>query len=292
MSGQLTPTAMYPAMSPRFSYSASFLLQLDRKDFITWYEADTAAPMSSPPSYESLDHGAYRQRSATEQPLEQQAALFKPLTPPPQTKYFVKAATEPSFWRLLTGQAMSNVANTRNIDPLRKQRYRVIYPPDYEDVWLHKSTWQSNAEPLPHFHAELFGRDGYESEPLAILGPEDYDESLTNEAINIAAAMTPKVFSRIEDEVTKTAHFAAFCENEFCSWDWSAKTNGAKRDMKSLISRARKECLKCASLILGLEQLLAFIRRDDEGQGCYFQLIRNLRRMISDTSAKLDQLRL
>ncbi|KXS97913.1 hypothetical protein AC578_4374 [Pseudocercospora eumusae] len=210
---------------------------------------------------------------------------------PPQTKWLVKSDKEPSYLKLLTGPIISNAGGTVNTEPLRKRRYKVVFPPGYEDVYLHKTAWASNSSNLPLYHVEVFGRDRYEPEPIVILGPTDFHhDTLIAQSREYAAKHIGKVFCKMEDEISKTQRFVAFCETEYFSWDWKWKTGGAKQDMRSLIVRARRDCFTSAALVVRLEQFLDFAGRQNGGQ--YEDVLRGLRRSLKECAWRLNRLQI
>lgn len=210
-------------------------------------------------------------------------------TLPPKTNYLVRSHNDPSQWKLLQGPAMSNAITPTNTTPLRKRRYAVVYPPSkYEDVYLHKSAWSTSTSTLPRYHVEVStNKDRYEPEPIIILGPTDHSSARTNEVRNLAACHVDKVCLRIEEEVTKATRFAAFCESEYFSWDWSCKFESAREDMRAMIRKAQSECLRCLEMIVKLEDYLAFVgEKEVRGVEC-----KGLRYSILESSLRLDRLR-
>lgn len=213
---------------------------------------------------------------------------------PPQAKWLVKATSAPSTWKLMSGPLMSNATTPENDDPLHKRRYSVLFPPGYEDVFLHKSTWFATAGTLPNYHVEIFSNknhDRYESEPIIVLGPTEGDATIIEAlAQDHAALHLNKVFSRIEEHFTKTSRFVTFCEGEFFSWDWSAKTSAARQDMRTYINRARKELIKDAGLVMRLDQYLDFTGRRNDKK--YQQHMDVFRRSIKESGRRLGKMKL
>ncbi|KAK4502616.1 hypothetical protein PRZ48_006042 [Zasmidium cellare] len=241
--------------------------------------------MDDPPSYyDSLTS----HKTVSTLALEQVDSFFREQPLPPIINYFVRSNRAPSAWKLLSGPCLSNATTEINTEPLRKRRYKVLYPPGYEDVFLHKSIWMSNADSLPRYFVELHGRNRYEPEPIAIMGPCDQDEDATDEVKEIAAAYVPRVCSRIEDEVSKTTRYATFCEMEYFSWDWRCKTENARQDMRHLIDKGKERCVVSEGLVLQLEKFLAFVDK----QGIYPEVIRILRKLVAGANMRLERLRL
>lgn len=240
-----------------------------------------------PPSYSALNEIACH-KTASELVIEQATAFFKEPPLPPESQYLVRADNDPTRWKLLARPAMSNAQTTQNPCPSRKRRYRVVYPPEYEDVYLHKSLWMAHAEALPRYHVELYGNNRYEPEPVVILGPVDHEDNRTNEAMRLAMTNTASVIARIRDEVTQVSRFTSFCEGEFYSWDWSCKTAAARHDMQSFITRARKDCHRTAVLVEKLERFLEFV-----GQVVsHTEGLEEMRKSLDAASIRLIRLRL
>ncbi|EME45320.1 hypothetical protein DOTSEDRAFT_33854 [Dothistroma septosporum NZE10] len=240
------------------------------------------------PTYESLHHGVTASKTSTDLAFTHFDSHFPDRCLPPDLNYFVRFENEPSIWKLLIGPSMTNATIHHNPDPLRKKRYRIVYPPHYEDVYLHKLTWAASADNLPRYHVELFGAKRYEPEPIVILGPTDHGSVVTNEAKNNATAYAPKVLSRIGDEVTQMTRFAVFCEMEYFSWDWGCKTAAAKQDMETLICKAKKQCVRTALLVKKLEKYVDYIEKTVE----YAKALRVMRKSILEANIRLARLRL
>ncbi|KAK4623645.1 hypothetical protein CLAFUW4_06284 [Fulvia fulva] len=287
------------------SYSASFNQQSAKKDAqqhqswdrrFAWdfYDPimdpfdDNIDSFEVPPSYDSLRRGTTTHKTPSDLALIPADRFFAEPCLPPVLNYFVRVEDIPTPWKLLTGPSMTNATLHHNPDPLRKKRYRVIYPPQYEDVYLHKTTWAANTDSLPRYYVELLGNTRYEPEPIAILGPTDHDDSLTNEAKNVAIAHAPKVLSRVEDSVTQTRRFAVFCEMEYFSWDWDCKTAAAKGDMKALIGKAKKQCCRTVRLVEKLEKYLEYVGKKEE----YAKVVRDMGKSILEANIRLARLRL
>ena len=249
---------------------------------------DNADIFEELPSYDSLHNGMTAHKTPSDLALIHADSFFADPCLPPALNYFVRTEDVPSPWKLLTGPSMTNATVHHNPEPMRKKRYRIVYPPNYEDVYLHKTTWATNIDSLPRYHVELFGSTRYQPEPIVILGPTDHDDSLTNEASNVAMAYAPKVLSRIDDEITQMTRFAVFCEMEYFSWDWGCKTPAAKGDMKSLILKAKKQCAKTTLLVQRLEKYLEYIGKA-EG---YAKPLRGIKKSILEANIRLARLRL
>lgn len=243
--------------------------------------------MEEPPSYyDCLCDTLISYKTVPTLALEQ-VDTFGEESLPPTTKYFVRSKRAPSTLKLLSGPCMSNAATAINSESFRKRRYKIIYPPGYEDVFLHKSIWMSNVEGLPRYHVQIYGRNRYEPEPIAIMHTSDGDEDM-NEVRDIAAGHVPRVCSRVEDEVTKTARYATFCEMEYFSWDWRCKTEHARQDMQHLIDKGKERCAASKGLVWRLEQFFEFAGK----QGIYPEAITILRRRLAGASKRLERLRL
>ncbi|SMR48954.1 unnamed protein product [Zymoseptoria tritici ST99CH_1E4] len=213
--------------------------------------------------------------------------------PPPTTRWFVRSAKEPPAWKLLTGPLMSNATTQPNLDPCHKRRYRVMYPPCYEDVFLHKSPWTKTADALPRYHVELYGRDRYEPEPIIILGPastsDDESANLQIDTKAIAIRHLPRVVSTLASQIAGMRRYIAFVQSEFWSWDWRCKNPAANHDMRAMITRAKKECAKSASLI---EKLVDFLKFVGQSGKVYDKTVIQYRRSVREASGKLKRLRL
>ncbi|KAI5357178.1 hypothetical protein Slin14017_G124990 [Septoria linicola] len=215
---------------------------------------------------------------------------------PPQARWLVKSNAEPSTWKLMTtGPLMSNATTPQNNDPLHKRRYRVFFPPGYEDVYLHKSSWAAHAATLPQFHIELYSShkfsDRYEPEAIIVLGPTEGDaEILYSFARDHALQHLPKCLSRVEEEVSKTTRFVTFCESEFSSWDWKCKTSSARQDMRLLIQKARRECILAAGLVMRLEQFVSFV--GNKGDKEVAKTLKLFRRSLRESGYRLGRMQL
>lgn len=281
---------MSSQLRPRFPlYGTVYTASLPANADVYWKQRlmDEEAMEELPSYYDSFYDPLTSYKTVSTLALEQVDSFFREQPLPPTTNYFVRSDRAPSAFKLLSGPCLSNAATATNTEPHRKRRYKIIYPAGYEDVFLHKSIWMSNADALPRYHVQMYGRNRYEPEPIAIMRPCDGGEDM-EEVRNIAAAHVPRVCSRIEDEVTKTARYAAFCEMEYFSWDWRCKSEHARQDMRHLIDKGKERCAVSERLVLQLERFLEFAGK----QGIYPEVIRILRRQVAGSSKRLERLRL
>lgn len=212
---------------------------------------------------------------------------------PPVAKWLVQTTAEPSMWKLMSGPLMSNATTAYNNDPLHKRRYAVLFPPGYEDVYLHKSTWYANAATLPPYHVEIYScknNGRYEPEPIIVLGPTEGDDDLMEAfAQSHAALHVSKVFARVEQAMSQTSRLVTFCEGEFFSWDWKRKTSAARHDMQVLINKARKELIRDASFVVRLDQYLDFVGKAGDTQ--LLSSMEFFRGSIKDSGRRLRRMR-
>lgn len=243
--------------------------------------------MEAPPSYyDSFYDPLTSYRTISTLALGQVDSFYGEQPLPFTTNYFVRSDSAPSTFKLLSGPCLSNAGTAINNEPFRKRRYKIVYPTGYEDVFLHKNIWMSNTDALPRYHVQIYGRERYEPEPIAIMRPSDSGEDM-DEVKDIAAAHVPRVCSRIEDEVTKTAQYATFCEMEYFSWDWRCKTEHARQDMRHLIDKGKERCAVGERLVLQLERFLEFAGK----QGIYLEVIRILKSQVTGASKRLERVR-
>jgi hypothetical protein len=246
-----------------------------------------------PPDYNSIDEFATSNKSVSITQLCPTDNLLD--DPPPSTRWFVHSRTDPPTWKLLSGVLMSNASTQINPDPCHKRRYRILYPPNYEDVYLHKTPWTKHADALPPFHIELYGRDRYEAEPIVILGPptvsnSSFPDDIVVQAKAIAASSLPRVITTMKHEATRTARFVKFVESEYWSWDWKCKTAAATNDMRTLISQAKQDCGKSAMLMKKTEDFLKYLGREEESTDT--KAVLAMRKRVEEAKRKLKRLRL
>lgn len=240
-------------------------------------ESEEQAP---PPSYYAAIHSNVKSTGFTDR--QEQA---------PSTNWFVCDSTEPSTWQLLaSGPLMSNVTAPDNDTIAYKRHYRILYPPNkYEDVYLHRPSWTSQAAAFPLYHVEVYsGRKRYNPEPIVILGPpQDESCSLTTEAKSLLFLHSSRVISAVEGQVADMTRQATFAEMEFFGCDWTCKTAAAIQDMRTMILNAKEECAKSFDLVHGLEVFSTYVNG-----GVQEHVSASLRRSCEEVSLELGRLRL
>jgi hypothetical protein len=219
-------------------------------------------------------------------------------TAPPIAHSFVRTEKDPSFWKLFTnGPLMTNAFGYINPFPRRQRRYRVLYPPNYRDVYLHKAPWKRTSESLPDYHVELYhrrNRHRYELEPIVILGPHDYSATASARHLEKAKALAvdhmPFVIDRVLRHYNKMMDSTEFVRDRF--WEmgkdgWGRRSETTRREIDAKVARVTRFNHTTRLLVDGLGNFLIFVGERQHAQDMVL-----LKRGVVQARDALDRLRI